>query len=394
MSIYIPLTAGPDLLHRCLRAVVEHTARAVEVTLVGEEPADPGIERFLDELDREVGYTTTTGSEGVVAQLNRALQERDDDVVLLAGHAVVSEGWLERMAAAGRSDTTVATASALGNNAGLLSVPARRTSPLPRRREPAEARRQDRRALAARATRAYRWRTGTAYGSRARRSSSSGRWTRTCGSRARSGDRLRQRCLLRGLVNMAADDVFVASVMPGCRPPAARSTSARTGALLERRYPYLRHAVERRCLARGCRDALGPSRAAPARAVGDDRRPDPARIVLRRARRDPRADRDARTAPAERRACGCCSTRRSGRDALAMLDRLPDVERLFAADVPARTSHEATSCTARTRSHPPRTSSCSPRLGERDRDHAPRPDRLPQPRLLRRRSRHGSSTGG
>ena len=118
-SIYIPVTAGPDLLHRCLRAVVEHTARAVAVTLVGEGPADPGIERFLDELDREVGYTTATGPEGVVAQLNKALEERDDDVVLLGSHAVVSEGWLERLAEAARSDTTVATASALGNNAGV-----------------------------------------------------------------------------------------------------------------------------------------------------------------------------------------------------------------------------------------------------------------------------------
>jgi glycosyltransferase involved in cell wall biosynthesis len=327
-SVYIPLTAGPDLLHRCLRAVVEHTARAVDVTLVGEGPTDLGIERFLDELDREVGYMTTTGAEGVVAQLNKALQEGDDDVVLLAGHTVVFEGWLERMAAAGRSDTTVATAGALGNNAGILSVGAP-GDPLPPDANPQQLAAQ----LSAQSHAAYP-RIPMADGHCVWISRSALELVGPLDPDLRSVRAavidFSQRCLLRGLVNVAAE-VFVASVHPDAAATGGALDVGEDRQALLRRYPYLRHAVHVDVAPRLSEMLSLARRALHGMSVTIDAR------ILRGTSSGAHAqtleliETLARTGGPRVRVLLDPAI---GPDALAVLDRLPEVERLFAPDLP------------------------------------------------------------
>ncbi len=53
-----------------------------------------------------------------------------------------------------------------------------------------------------------------------------------------------QRCLRHGFLNVVADDVFVASVLPGLSAVGGTLDVGADRALLERRYPYLRRTVE------------------------------------------------------------------------------------------------------------------------------------------------------
>ena len=262
-----------------------------------------------------------------------------------------------RMRDAARSDSTVGTASTLGNNAGLLSVPAP-VRAAPGGREPGAARR----ATSPRGRRARcparRSPTRTACGSRARRSSSSGRSTPPSRRRARPLIDFSQRCLRHGFVNVVADDVFVASALPGLSATAARSTSARTA----------------RCSSGATRTCGGRSRKAlrrrsrvpcrsPAQSrdghVGDGRRAHRARRAVGRAGRDPRADRGAGIA---RRPCGCacCSIPASGPRRSRELERVAPGRRAALTPVTLRRRHSraATSSTAPTRSPAARTSSC------------------------------------
>ena len=262
------------------------------------------------------------------AARTKPCKKRDDDVVLLAGHAVVFEGWLERMAAAGRSDTTVATAGALGNNAGILSVGAP-GDPLPPDANPQKLAAQ----LAAQSQGAYP-RIPMADGHCVWISRSALELVGPLDPDLRSVRAavidFSQRCLLRGLVNVAAE-VFVASVHPDAAATGGALDVGEDRQALLRRYPYLRHAVEVD-VAPGLSETLSAARRAlHGLSVTIDAR------ILRGTSSGAHAqtleliETLARTGGPRVRVLLDPAI---GPEALAVLDRLPEVERLFAPDLP------------------------------------------------------------
>ncbi len=330
VAVCIPVTGALDMLYRCIRSVAEHTPGDVPVVIVDRAPTDPALERFLSDLDRRFRLIQLSGSLGEATLANAALDATGKaDCVLLASHAVVFEGWLERLSEVGRSDTTVATASALGNNAGLLSV-AGPYEPLPAHlgleRLAADIAASSPRLLP---------RIPTADGhciwiSRAA--------LELAGPLDESFMRLRsavidfaQRCVLHGLVNLAADDVFVPSVMPELSAEGSPLPLGEDRHLLERRYPYLGQALEE-----SPSPVFSQSISAARRALGKLSVTIDARI-LRGSVSGPQAETleliEAlhRTGRVDVRVL--LDPAAGGDDALAALDRMPSVERLYPDDV-------------------------------------------------------------
>ena len=359
-AICLPVTTTPDLLYRCLHAVLAHTPRQVPVLVVEAGDGDPAVARFLSSLDADLHHIRLPDSAGPVGLTNAAVAAAGEaDIVLLPSHAVVYGGWLERMLAAGRSDTTVGTASALGNNAGLLSVGGPR-EPLGADVSPERLAAE----VAEHSPRAYP-RVPMADGhcvwiSRAALELAGALDTEFRSLRAAVTD-FSQRGLLHGLVNVAADDVFVASVHPSASATGGALDVGEDRALLLRRYPYLRQAagadvsaplrqsisVARRAV-RGlsvtvdARILRGTSSGVHAQAV------ELIETLARTERVETRVLLDPAVAP----------------DVIAVLDRLPHVQRLYAGEVDRSTPrsdivhrpHQVTS---------PADLELLPRLGER-----------------------------
>jgi glycosyltransferase involved in cell wall biosynthesis len=243
VAVCIPVTTEPDLVYRCVHSVVAALPPDVPVVVVEDGGADPAIERLLDELERETRHVRLTDSPGHVALTNAGIAACGAaDVVLVASHALVSGDWFERLREAARSDSIVGTASALGNNAGLVSVPGP-YEPLPSDVSPEQLARD----IAARSPRAVP-RTPLAEShcvwlSRAALELVGPFDTAFSSSRAALID-FSQRCLRHGFLNVVADDVFVASVLPGLSARGGTLDLGEDRALLERRYPYLRRTVE------------------------------------------------------------------------------------------------------------------------------------------------------
>ena len=327
-TICIPLTSAPELLSRCLRTVLSHTPADIAIVVAGEDPADPRVEGLIDDLAGRVRYVGAPRSDGPVAAINQALAVAlRTDVVLLASHAIVPEGWLERIAAAGRSDTTVATASALGNEAGIVSVGGS-PEPLSPDFDPERLAA----AVAERSRRAFP-RIPTAAGhcvwiSKAALDLVGPLDAGLRSPRAAVVD-LSQRCVLQGLLNVAADDLFVASAHPPTAVTGAGLDLGEDGGVLRRRYPYLPQALATD-MSPVLVDAVSTARRAlQGASVTIDAR------ILRGASSGAHAETLelietlARTGQVKVRALVDPAI---GRDAVTVLDRLPEVERLDARD--------------------------------------------------------------
>jgi glycosyltransferase involved in cell wall biosynthesis len=330
-AVCIPLIEHPELFRRCLDNLVAHTDAAAPVLVIEPDDADTCVEQLLSEHDREIHHLRVTAADGAVGLANAALSACSEaDVLLLAGHALVFKGWLGRMSDAGRSDSTVGTASALGNDGGLLSItgshePLRSDVSLDRLAA----------ALAERSPRA-RPRVPTADGHSVWISRSA---LELVGPLETAFESLRaalidfsQRCVLRGLVNVAVDDVLVPSVEPG---HAARDGELDVGPdrdLLKRRYPYLLQALDNRVWPPLSRSLSVARRALRQLSVTID-----ARIV-----RGSFSGAHAETLELIAVLAGTEGVRvralldpAIGSEALAVLDRLPEVERLSAPDLGA-----------------------------------------------------------
>jgi hypothetical protein len=332
--VCIPLTEQPELFYQCLHRVLAHTAEEVPVLVADVEGADPAVERFLAELDREVHYMRPSGAPGPVALANVLLRvSARANSVLLASHALVFEGWVERLELGGRSDTTVATVSALGNNAGVLSLLAP-DEPLPASanldRLAAEITILSPKALP---------RTPTAGGHCVWVSRAAldlvGPLDTAFGSLHAAVIDFSQRCMLRGLANVAADDVWV---LPSLSAQDGSVGLESDRPLLEKRYPYLTKTLEeepwpplRRSLAVARRALLGLSVTIDARIVrGSPSGPHMQTLQLIEAL-GRTEDIDVRVLldPA------------IDRETLTLVDRMPRVHRLFAHEVGAETERTA-----------------------------------------------------
>jgi GT2 family glycosyltransferase/glycosyltransferase involved in cell wall biosynthesis len=135
--VCIPVYGAADLFVQSMHSVLEHTPPDVIVLVADDASPDPGIRSFLAKLDacgrlrHHVRYMRQPENLGFVGNVNSAFAATmPADVVILNSDCMVAAGWLPELRSAAYTDTNVATATALANHATILSVP-HRNHPLP-----------------------------------------------------------------------------------------------------------------------------------------------------------------------------------------------------------------------------------------------------------------------
>src|SRR6266852_3460951 len=132
VAVCIPVFGAHELFVQCLRSVLRCTPEDIVVLVADDASVDRSSERFLDELctsgalHHRLLYLSQPHNVGSVRNVNSALALlAPADVVVLNSDCIVGPESLQRLRAAATSVTTIATASALTNNATILSVPGR-----------------------------------------------------------------------------------------------------------------------------------------------------------------------------------------------------------------------------------------------------------------------------
>lgn len=215
--VCIPLYGAHDFFLRCVESVLAHTPADVPILVCDDASPEPASRAWLEELDRrgvldhEVVYLRQPRNVGFVRNVNIAFATAPDaDVVVLNSDCVVAEEWLTRMHAAAYSDSLVATVSTLTNHGTIVSVP--------RRNAPTGGFPQDisfERAAAAVRERSPRLRpripTAIGHCMYVRRSALDLVGPFDEGLSPAYGEEVdfSQRCIVRGLIHVVADDVLV-----------------------------------------------------------------------------------------------------------------------------------------------------------------------------------------
>ena len=269
--VCIPVYGAPELLARCLRSVLNHTPSAVPVLIADDCSPDQGIGPLLQDLqnagllDRTVYLVRQPQNVGFVENVNSAFISCEPaDVIVLNSDCVVAAGWFQGLRDAAYADTGIATSSALTNHGTILSVPRRnRPGTLPQDwtiDQAAEAVRV--------ASQRIRPRLPTAIGhcvyiKRTALDLVGGFDTQFSPGYDEEVD-FSQRCVARGLVHVAADDVLVAHEGGASfgRSPEVERLRLDHDNLIRARYPYYDQAAA----------AAAESDGALSRAIGVARR--------------------------------------------------------------------------------------------------------------------------
>jgi GT2 family glycosyltransferase len=128
--VAIPVYGAPDLFAECLTSVLAHTPRDVRILVADDASPDPAIHAFVTSLgavlEHELSYLRQSENLGFPGNVNAAFAAAAPaDVIVLNSDCVVAAGWTQGMQRAANSDGLVATASALTNHGTILSVPQR-----------------------------------------------------------------------------------------------------------------------------------------------------------------------------------------------------------------------------------------------------------------------------
>jgi GT2 family glycosyltransferase/glycosyltransferase involved in cell wall biosynthesis len=251
--VCIPVYGARELFAECLSSVLAHTAPDVRILIADDASPDPAIEGFVMSLAEagrlarhDVSYMLQPENLGFPANVNAALAAAAPaDVVVLNSDCVVAAGWLEGMRRAAYSDALVATASSLTNHGTILSVPDRN--------RPQQGLPQDRliggvaSAVLGRSLRLYpRLPTAVGHCMYVRRQALDLVGDLDLVFSPGYGEEVdfSQRCVLHGLVHVAADDVFVLHRSGGSfsEDGKANPVQAEHERIIEARYPYYRRA--------------------------------------------------------------------------------------------------------------------------------------------------------
>ena len=113
--ICIPVSAADEPALATIRSVVEHSDPAVPILLAGSaETVAELVERALVELGKERPLGSVAADGGQAAAVNEAMRVSGAaDLALVAPGCLVGSQWLERLREAARSDSIVASVSAL-----------------------------------------------------------------------------------------------------------------------------------------------------------------------------------------------------------------------------------------------------------------------------------------
>lgn len=127
-TIVIPVYGRLDLLARCLRAIDEQTFVSVPVLVIddcGPEPVDEAGLRAALPSGRRFTFVRHESNAGFVATMNDAFERcAGSDVVLVNSDVAVLPGWLAGLRDALGASPATASASAVADHGGILSVAA------------------------------------------------------------------------------------------------------------------------------------------------------------------------------------------------------------------------------------------------------------------------------
>ncbi len=289
VMVCIPVYGAQDLFAECLRSALAHTPVEVPILVADDASPDPAIAEFLRSLDaadglygHEVVYLRQQRNLGFPGNVNAAFAvAAPADVVVLNSDCVVAEGWLAGLRRAAYSDELVATSSALTNHGTILSIPERNT--------PRPSLRQDTvldaaaEAVLEQSLRLYP-RLPTAVGNcmyiRRQALDLVGDFDLAFSPGYGEEVDFSQRCLLHGLLHVAADDVFVLHHAGGsfAEDGAVHPVRDEHERIIEARYPYYQRAQTAagrselgplaRALSTGRRAMLGLTATIDARCLG------------------------------------------------------------------------------------------------------------------------------
>jgi GT2 family glycosyltransferase/glycosyltransferase involved in cell wall biosynthesis len=247
--VCIPVYGARELFAECLRSVLEHTAPDVRILIANDASPDPGIEALLVSIgdagsltQHELIYMRQPSNLGFPGNVNSAFAAASPaDVIVLNSDCVVAAGWLEGLRRAAYSDELVATASALTNHGTILSVP-ERNHPLPGLPQDKDLTRAAE-AVRAQSLRLYpRLPTAIGHCMYVRRHALElvGNFDEQFSPGYGEEVDFSQRCLLHGLVHVAADDVLVLHHARGSlgEDGERNPVQAEHERIIEARYPY------------------------------------------------------------------------------------------------------------------------------------------------------------
>jgi GT2 family glycosyltransferase/glycosyltransferase involved in cell wall biosynthesis len=248
--VCIPVYGAPELFAECLTSVLAHTPRDVRILIADDASPDPAIGAFVKSLEsvleHDVHYLRQAENLGFPGNVNTAFAAAAPaDVVVLNSDCVVAEGWLDGLRRAAHSDALVASASALTNHGTILSVPNRNQpqSGIPQDQDLAHAAG----AVLAQSLRIYpHLPTAIGHCMYVRRHALDlvGGFDLAFSPGYGEEVDFSQRCLLHGLVHVAADDVFVLHHAGGsfAEDGEAHPVQGAHDRVIEARYPYYQRA--------------------------------------------------------------------------------------------------------------------------------------------------------
>ena len=127
IDVVIPAYRSLDHTRRCVESVLAAPCVTPhELTVIDDASPEPALSEWLRGLAAAERITLVAhdANRGFVASANEGMALHPDrDVVLLNSDTEVAEGWLDRLAAHGRRDPTVATATPFSTNATICSYP-------------------------------------------------------------------------------------------------------------------------------------------------------------------------------------------------------------------------------------------------------------------------------
>ena len=130
VTVIVPVYGGLEYTERCLESVVRHAGGHVPIELLVIDDASPElpIREFVDRFaTRAASFPITVlhnpENLGFVRTVNRGLREATGDVVILNSDTAVTDGWLDRLAAAAALPD-VATVTPLTSHGSICTLPA------------------------------------------------------------------------------------------------------------------------------------------------------------------------------------------------------------------------------------------------------------------------------
>lgn len=130
--VVVPLYGAHDMFVRCFNSLLKHTPVSAPILIADDCGPDPASQAWVEGLaasgllDHRVIWMRQPENLGFVGNCNAAFAAAGRaDVVLVNSDVEVAEHWLEDLGAAAHSDSLVATATTLTNHGTIVSVPHR-----------------------------------------------------------------------------------------------------------------------------------------------------------------------------------------------------------------------------------------------------------------------------